>query len=337
MFFHLEMLVRAGVPLPTAMADLRDTAAEPALRQLAAGLCERINNGETVANAMSAYPRVFGTSVLNLIRAGEATGELSQVMAELLVSLKWEDELAAKTKKMLTYPAFVGTVIAAAAAFLMMYLVPQMTGFIKSMGHELPFHTKALIATSNFMQKYWWVMLLTPPIIVFAIAVAAKRNSRFRYRLHALAMKVPLLGTVYQKIIMARIADTLGLMYRSGIPLLEAIGHCATVSNNMVAQESMVQVRQRVSEGVGMADAFAAQAVFPPLVIRMLRVGESTGALDEALRNVSYFYARDIDESIGRIEAAIEPIMTVSLGLLLGWIMLSVMGPIYDTISKLKT
>jgi type IV pilus assembly protein PilC len=336
LFFHLEMLARAGVPVPTAMADLRDSAQEPALRQLAAGLCERINNGETVANAMAAYPKTFTPSVVTLIRVGEATGELPKVMLEILKSLKWADELASKTKKILAYPAFVSVVISAVVGFLMVYLVPQMTAFITSMHQELPMHTKALIATSEFIRNCWWVILSLPPLVVAVTAYCARRFAKVRHALDACALRLPVIGEIHKKIIMARIADTLGLMYRSGIPMLDAIEYCTQVSTNVVAMESVTRVRKSVSEGVGIADAFAAQALFPPLVIRMLRVGESAGGLDEALGNVSYFFVRDIDATIGKIEAMIEPALTVILGLILGWIMLSVMGPIYATISTLK-
>jgi type IV pilus assembly protein PilC len=299
-------------------------------------LSERINNGETIAQAMSSYPKVFSPSVLNLIRAGEQSGELSKVLSELLRSLKWADELAAKTKKVMMYPAFVGSVILAVVFFLMIYLVPQMTTFIKNMGRELPMHTKALIATSAFIKGYWWAILTVPPALGFFVAWMARTRPSVRKALDGLVLNAPVIGPIAKKIIMARIADTLGLMYSAGIPLLEAIGHCANVSANTVVKEHVDNVSKRVAEGVGMASAFAEQGMFPPLVIRMMRIGESTGALDDALRNVSYFFNRDIDEAIGKVEAMIEPAMTVILGLILGWIMLSVMGPIYDVISTLK-
>jgi type IV pilus assembly protein PilC len=135
---------------------------------------------------------------------------------------------------------------------------------------------------------------------------------------------------------MARIADTLVLMYKSGIPLIDAIGFCTTASGSLVIQESILRVQQKVSQGGGLADSFASEPLFPPLVVRMLRVSESTGRLEGALANVNYFYNRDINESISRVESLIEPAMTVSLAVVLGWIMLSVMGPIYDSIAALK-
>lgn len=336
MLFHLEMLSRSGVPIPTAIADLRDSADEPGLRALAQGLSERINNGESIAQALAAYPKVFTPTMVSLVRAGEQSGELVKVFGELMRSLKWTDELAAKVKKVVTYQAFVATVILSVVAALMIFLVPQMTAFIKGMGHQLPIHTRALIATSEAFKTYWWLILGGPPVAITVIRVMAKRSPKVQRLLDEAILKLPGFGTIYRKIIMARICDTLGLMYAAGIPLLEAIGHCAAVSDNLVVKDNIANVRQRVSEGVAMSVAFAEQGMFPPLVIRMMKVGESTGNLDEALKNVSYFFNRDIDEAVASVISMIEPTMTVVLGLVLGWIMLSVIGPIYDLISTLK-
>lgn len=336
LFFQLEMLIRSGVPMLTALADVRDSAQEGSVRSITAALFERINNGETLAQAMAAYPDIFTDSILNLIRCGEATGELPTVLAELLRSLKWTDELTAKAKKVISYPIFVGIVIGAVVIFLMVYLVPQMTEFLKNMKQALPIHTRALIATSEFIKNFWWLILGLPIVSGLVLRYAAKRNLRVRRMVHGVLLKTPMIGLIYQKIAMARISDTLALMYRSGVPLIDAIGHCTTASGSVVIQESILRVQQRVSEGVGLADSFSSEPLFPPLVVRMLRVSESTGQLDVALGNVSYFYNRDINESISRVEALIEPVLTVALALILGWIMLSVLGPIYDTIATIK-
>jgi type IV pilus assembly protein PilC len=336
MFFQLEMLLRSGVPMLTALADLRDSAQEPGIRNISAALYERINNGDSVSQAMSAYPGVFSESTLNLIRCGEASGELPAVLSELLRSLKWTDELTAKAKKVVSYPLFVAVVIGAVVMFLMMFLVPQMTEFLKNMKQEMPAHTKALIATSDFIKSYWWAILGTPIVSGVILHITAKKNKNVRRMVHAALLKVPLIGSIYHKIAMARIADTLVLMYKSGIPLIDAIGFCTTASGSLVIQESILRVQQKVSQGGGLADSFASEPLFPPLVVRMLRVSESTGRLEGALANVNYFYNRDINESISRVESLIEPAMTVSLAVVLGWIMLSVMGPIYDSIAALK-
>ena len=144
-------------------------------------------------------------------------------------------------------------------------------------------------------------------------------------------------GQVLKKMILARFADTFALMYRTGIPLIEGLVYCQAISNNLVIQNAIRRARERVLNGTSLSQSFAAEMLFPSLVIRMLKVGESTGALDAALSNISYFYTRDINESVAKVQAMIEPVLTVVMGLILGWIMLSVLSPIYDTIAKMKT
>jgi type IV pilus assembly protein PilC len=335
--FQMEMMVRAGVPLLDTLADLRDASETMAGRELAGGLYEKIEAGATLGAAVAAYPGVFSDTVVNLIRSGELTGQLPDVLREIVRSLRWQDEISAQTKKLLIYPAFVMVVIGAVVFFMMIYLVPQLTSFLKSLGQALPLQTRMLIAFSNFVVAYWWLILSVPPVVVMGLAALARVSPGVQYRLHWCAVNAPVFGGVLKKMTMARFADSLALMYRTGIPLIEALEFCERITSNVVIQRSIRRARERVATGVPMSDSFAREELFPSFVIRMIRVGESTGALDGALSNVSYFYSRDIDETVSKIQAMIEPALTVVMGLILGWIMLAVLGPIYDSITKMKT
>jgi len=336
-FFQLEMLVRAGVPLLESLGDLRDAAESSSTRDLCSGLYEKIEAGATFGKAVEAYPGVFSTTNVSLIRSGEVTGQLPDVLKEIVRTLKWQDEMASTTKKLLMYPSFVLVIISAVVFFLMIYLVPQLVGFLTNMGQELPLQTRLLIGLSDVFVKYWWAMLIVPVLLVMAALALAAAVPSVRYQLHQLQLNLPYVGPVLKKIILARLADTFALMYRTGIPLIEALTYCQDISDNLVIQRALVRVRERVINGTALSDSFAAEMLFPSLVIRMLKVGESTGALDSSLSNVSYFYTRDINESVGKVQAMIEPALTVVMGLILGWIMLAVLSPIYDTISKMKT
>ena len=172
--------------------------------------------------------------------------------------------------------------------------------------------------------------------LVVGVGIAARANERVRFRLHQAALSLPMVGPVIKKIILARLMDSFDLMYRTGIPVIEALGYCERVTANLPVQQALARVQARIATGSAISESFAQENLFPALVVRMLRVGEVTGALDEALANVSYFFTRDIEEAIGRVQALIEPVLTVTLGLILGWIMLAVLGPIYDTISKIR-
>jgi type IV pilus assembly protein PilC len=335
--FQIEMLVRAGVTLLTAIADLRDDADSDTSRELASGLFEKIDAGSTFAEAIAAYPTIFSTTVISLIRAAEATGQLPDVLKEIVRSIKWQDEMASSSRKLLMYPTFMVVVIGGVIAFLMVYLVPQLAGFIVNMGQEIPFQTRLLLAMSDFIVHYWWIVLATPPVLVIVTFALSAAMPGFRYFLHQRQLNLPFVGTVMKKIILARFADTLAMMYRTGVPLIDGLVFCQDISSNMVVQRAIRRARERVTNGTLLSESFSAESLFPKIVIHMLKVGESTGALDTSLRNISYFYTRDIEESVAKVQALIEPVLTVVMGLILGWIMLAVLGPIYDIISTMKT
>lgn len=334
--FHMEQLSGAGVPILEGLADLRDSVSDNKVRGIVADLIESIEGGLQLSEAMAKHPRSFDKTFTSLISAGEHSGRLAEVFKNLSESLKWQDELAAQTKKIIMYPAFVGTVVLGVTFFLMIYLVPQMTGFINNMGRELPIHTRALIVVSGIFVDYWYLVLTVPIAVTIVLLVVVRSNARARYLADGYQLRLPMIGAVLHKIILARFATFFAMMYASGITILDCIRLSENIVDNVVVARGLRRAGQLISEGQGVTEAFHSVGIFPPLVIRMLKVGEATGSMDTALRNVAYFYNREIKELIEQVQAMIEPIMTVILGLLLGWIMLSVLGPIYDTISKLK-
>lgn len=335
--FYMEQLSGAGVPLLEGLADLRDSIEHPRFREIVADLIENIGGGLQMSQAMMRHPDTFDQTFVSLIAAGEQSGKLAEIFRSLTETLKWQDELAAQTKKLLMYPAFVGTIVLGVTFFLMIFLVPQLTGFIKNMGQELPFHTKVLIFVSNIFIHYWYLILAFPALAWTGLTLLLKNNPEARYKADGLKLKVWMVGPILHKIILARFATFFALMYASGITILDSIKLSEKIASNRVVEDGLQRAGKLISEGHSVTAGFQNTGMFPPLVIRMLKVGESTGELDKALHNISYFYNRDVKESIERVQAMIEPVMTVVLGLILGWIMLSVLGPIYDTISKLKT
>jgi type IV pilus assembly protein PilC len=334
--FHLEQLARAGVPVIDGLVDLRESVENARFREVVSGLVESIEGGKNLSGALAEFPEVFSKVFVSLVRSGEQTGKLSEVLLALTESLKWEDELAAQTKKLAMYPAFVGSIVLLVTFFLMIYLVPQMTGFIRNMGQEIPLQTRLLMAVSSFFVHYWWVVILAPVLAWVGLLMAIKRNPKVQYAIDHYKITMPLLGPILRKIILSRFASSFAMMYASGITVLDAIRSCEEIVGNRPLENALRMAGQQIADGKNMTAAFADLGLFPPLVIRMMRIGENTGALDTALLNVSYFYNREVKEAIGKIQAMIEPALTVVLGLILGWVMLSVLGPVYDAISKMK-
>jgi type IV pilus assembly protein PilC len=332
----MEQLTGAGVPLVESLIDLRDSMENARFREVISGVLESIQGGQRMSQALAQYQQIFNPVFTSLVRAGEDTGKLPEVLRSLVESLKWEDELAEHMKKLVMYPAFVGSIVLMVTFFLMIYLVPQMVGFIRNMGQQIPLQTRVLLEVSAFFVNYWWAVLAAPAILVVGVKLAARANPVVRYQLDRLKLSLPVAGEILRKIILSRFASVFALMYSSGITILDAIRSSEETAGNLVIQEGLKLAGERIGEGKNVTAAFQEVGLFPPLVVRMLRVGESTGALDKALLNVSYFYNREVRESISKIQVMIEPALTVLLGAILGWVMLSVLGPIYDVITKIK-
>ncbi len=337
LFFNLEQLIRAGVPLLESLADLRNSMDNRQLRAILADMVAAIEGGKMLSQAMAGHPHAFDNIVVSLVHAGEKSGRLAEILKQLADSIKWQDEMILQSKNLMIYPAFVGTTVLGITLFLMIYLVPQLTAFISNMGQAIPMQTRLLLATSDLFVHHWHIMLAMPIVLVILFRLALVWDSRIQYRLDHLKLHLIFIGPILRKIIMARFANTFALMYGSGISILDCIASLRDLVNNRVIAASLDQVIEEIGAGKNMTLSFLETGVFPPLVVRMIRVGESTGRLDEALYNVSYFYDRDIKDAIRKTQILIEPIMTIVLGLLLGWVMLSVLSPVYDIISRIKT
>src|SRR5947209_1715809 len=334
--FHLEQLATAGVPVTEGLTDLRESVENARFREVVAGLVESIEGGRSLSQALAEFPEVFSKVFVSLVRSGEQTGKLGEVLKSLTETLKWEDELAAQTKKLMIYPAFVGSIVLLVTFFLMVYLVPQMTGFIRNMGEDIPLQTRILMAVSAFFVNYWYVVIFGPFALFFGLKIAIKTNPAVEYAFDRYKITMPFLGPIFRKIILSRFAGSFAMMYSSGITVLDAIRSCEEIVSNRPLEQALKTAGQQIAEGKNLTAAFEDLDLFPPLVIRMMRIGENTGALDTALLNVSYFYNREVKEAIGKVQAMIEPALTLVLGAILGWVMLSVLGPVYDTISKMK-
>jgi type IV pilus assembly protein PilC len=323
--FHLSQLLNAGVSIIEALTDLRDSVDNPGFRQVVASVLEDIEGGLKLSEAMANHPYCFDSVFVALMRAGEQSGQLTQVLDQLADNIKWQDEIAAQARRALTYPTVVLAVIMAVVFILMTVLVPQLAATFKTLVPKLPRETEILVFISNALMQHWYLVLGIPAVIALAAWSLARTNQRVQRALDELALRLPVLGGIRQKIILARFSTIFALLYKSGISVLD----CLRISE-------MQRVGRNISEGHGISQAFVATKLFPPLVLRMLRVGESTGGLDAALMNVSYFYNRQVRDSVDRLQQLMGPATTIVLGLLIAAILYSIFLPIYDVLSKVK-
>ena len=333
--FHLEQLTRSGVPIIEGLTDLREGEENPGFRDVIASIIEAIRGGNTFSQALGMYPKVFDDVFVSLIKVGERSGQMTTVLVDITETLKWQDEILMKAKKAVTYPTVIGTLIFAVIMFLMIFVVPDIMSAIIGLGGVIPFHSKALMATSSFLVDYWYLVIATPFVVFLIIRSMYKSNPKFQYKMDGMLLNIWLFGEISEKIKISRFTRYFALMFASGITVLDAIKMSRSVVSNRVLEEGIDRAWTMISEGGSISESFQNIGIFPPLVIRMLRVGESTGRMDESLKNVSYFFERDINDRMDTMEPVLQTALLVVIGSVVLWLIVSVFGPMYDTISTI--
>jgi type IV pilus assembly protein PilC len=334
--FDMEQMARSGIPILDGLRDMRESMDNPRFRDVLTAMTEDMEGGKVLSQCMANHPGVFDNVFVSLIRAGEQSGQLPEVFRSLADNLRWLDELISQTRRLLILPLITLVVVLGVLVALLIFLVPQIAQLFKTMNLALPTQTRVLIAVSEFMTQYWYVVFGLPIVVFVVLAMAIQRNPRASYLWDYAKLRLPLIGPTLLKIILSRFANVFALLYRSGITVLDAIKTSEDVVNNRVISDGLARAGQQITSGESLSETFQNLGVFPPLVIRMLRVGETTGALDTALLNITYFYNRDVKESVDKAQKMLGPVMTVVLGGLLGFVVWAVMGPVYDILGKIK-
>jgi len=334
--FHLEQISRSGIPLLDGLADLAESTDNKRFREVISAMHEDMEGGKLLSQAMAQHPAVFDHLFTSLIRTGEQTGNMQEVLRDLANTQRWQDELVNKTKLLLLYPSMVFVVVTGVIFFLMLYLVPKLVSFIATMNQELPLQTKILIGASDIFAGYWPLLLGVPLLALFAAVTAVQSNAAARLYWDYLKLNLPLIGPALQQLLMARFANYLALLYRSGITIHDALAACEGVVGNRYVANALQRAAQQVSAGESLTESLRNLGLFPPLVIRMLRIGETTGALDEALLNVGHYYQRSVEDWIERALKLLQVGLTSFLALILAFIIFAVLSPIYDILGKLS-
>ncbi len=332
---HLQQLSAAGVSLIEGLADVRDSTEHRRLRDLMAEIFEDVSHGQTLSEAFGRHPRVFGTVFQSLVAAGEASGNMTESFSQLVKHLKWMDEINSKIKKATRYPMVMLVVMFLLFLFMMLFVVPQVVSFLTSSGQSLPFITVALIATSGFMQDYWWAIIGVPFGAFVLARIMARTSESFAYKLDFYRLRIPVFGELMRKISLSRFAHFFATMFQSGVPILDCIETARKVVGNRCLSASLESVRTGVQNGNPLSVGLRNTGEFPSLVVRLVRIGEESGNLGETLDNVTDFYDRDVNEGIDVLIGMIEPALTLFAGIMMAWIVVAVIGPIYDSLSKM--
>ena len=333
---HLEQLSRAGVPLLDSIADVRDSTESEKLRDVMAGVYESVKAGEQMSQALASYPGTFNEVFIGLVAAGEKTGDMSESYNHLAEHMKWSNDLRRKFRKAIGYPIALLVVMSIVITVLMVFVVPKLVDFIQSQGFDIPIHTRALIVTSDVFVNYWYLVFGIPIVTLIGLFIAYRTSESFEYKVDGIMLNVPVIGGVLRKINMARFTHFFAVMFRSGIDILDALGGAAKVVGNKVLQEATQNVRQSVAGGTSLTESLRISNQFPNLVVRMFKVGEESGNMNDALENINFFYNREVNDAVDAMVGMIQPALTIVMGTLIFWVISAVFGPLYDSFSKMN-
>ena len=321
-------MVNAGLPLVQCLDVLGRQLDKPHFKEVVQKVTADVEGGSTLAEALEKHPAVFSDLYVNMIAAGEAGGILDVILARLAQFLEKADALQRKVKGAMTYPTIVLTVAGGACIFMLMFVIPVFAKMFSDFGGTLPAPTRIVMGASNFLRDFWWLL----GAIAAVGTVSYKRyraTESGRLVTDKAALKMPILGNVLRKSGVARFTRTLGTLIGSGVPILQGLEITSRTAGNKVLQIAIEDTSRSISQGDTIADPLRASGVFPPMVVQMISIGEQTGALDEMLSKIADFYDDEVDAAVEALTAAIEPLMIVIMGGMVGSMLVAMYLPMF--------
>lgn len=331
---QLATLINAGVPLVQSVAILQKQQENKKMAEALKKVRNDLEGGMPLSEALRAHPKIFDRLFVNLVRAGESSGTLDQVLERVASFQEKELETRGRIKSAMTYPVVVLVIAIGITWFLLSTVVPQFAGILKELGAPLPFITKMLIGISGFLQNY--------TLVIVGLAVAAffgfrafGNTKQGRYMIDSMILKMPVIGNLQKKNAISTFSRTFGLLMNSGVNIIESLEITRSTAGNVVIEETIDQAREVVMVGQQMSSSFATSPLFPPMVVSMIAIGEETGGIDAMLGKVADFYDREVEEAVEGLVAAIEPLLIIFLGTIVGTIVAGMFLPMFSIMGSI--
>jgi len=327
---QLSTLLGAGIPLVPSLAVLVAQTKNTLLKKTLAQIREQVNEGKSLTESMMNFPKIFPPFYVNMVRAGEASGTINLVLEKLADFSENQQALNSRIRAALTYPIVMFLIGCVIVFILMTFVMPKITGIFAEMHQTLPWTTLLLIAVSNFLKNFWWLILLGVLCLVVAARYFLVSTAAGKKMWDNLKLKSPLFGAINRKIAIARFSRTLATLLQSGVPLLSALEIVRNVVNNNSIGEAIVRTSKEVEEGQGLSGPLAQSGLFPPMVIEMIAVGEQTGTLETMLNRIANAYETEAQTDIMIMTSLLEPVMIIVMALLVVFIVSSILLPIFE-------
>src|ERR1700757_294828 len=333
-FRQFSVMIDAGLPLVQCLEILAANQENPSFQKTLTGVRTTVEGGATLANAMKQYPKIFDDLSTNMIEAGETGGILDIILQRLATYVEKAVKLRGAIKSALIYPVAVVSMAFLIVGALLKWVVPIFANLFAGLGVALPLPTRITMGLSQFVQTFWWIILVGVVAMVFAVK-QIRKNPRGRYYFDKMLLNLPVVGGLLRKIAVGRFTRTLGTLITSGVPILEGLSITAKTSGNAVLEEALMKVRKAIEEGRTIVDPLRECGVFPNMVTQMIGVGEATGAMDSMLQKIADFYEEEVDAATRDMLAMLEPVIIGVLGVTIGGIVISLYMPLFAMIAKL--
>jgi type IV pilus assembly protein PilC len=325
---QFSTMVDAGLPLVQCLEILGRQSDNPSFGEIIMKIKVDIESGSNLSDAMRKHPKVFNSLYANLVEAGEAGGILDTILGRLANYIEKALALKKKVKAAMVYPAAIITVAVTVVGFLMVFVIPTFASMFSSGGAELPGPTALVMNISNFFRNQWYY-IIGGPVLFFILFKKVYATERGNIEIDRFALKLPVFGMLIRKVSTAKFARTLGTLLASGVPLIEGMDICARTAGNKIVEIAILNSIEAIKEGETIAAPLARENVFPPMVIQMIDVGESAGALDAMLSKIADFYDEEVDTAVDGLTALLEPMLMVFLGIVVGFIVVAMYLPIF--------
>lgn len=325
---QFSTMINAGLPLVQCLEILSSQQPNPTFKKILSQIKGDVEGGSTFADALGKHPKVFDNLFVNLVAAGEVGGVLDTVLLRLAVYMEKAESLKAKVKSAMTYPIIVLCVAFGVVAVLMLFVIPTFADMFKQFGSALPGPTQLVVDLSNAFRKFWYLFIATVTGLFFAFKWTYKQE-KGRYQIDRIALKLPIFGDLIKKVAVAKFTRTLGTMISSGVPIMDGLDITSRTAGNVIIENAIKAVRTAISEGQSMAEPLSQAGVFPGMVVQMISVGEATGAMDQMLSKIADFYDEEVDTAVDALTSALEPMLMVFLGGIVGFVVVAMYLPIF--------
>ena len=328
-------MVNSGLPILRALSILTDQTESKELAKVLFAVRAGVENGSSLSAAMAEHPKAFNALFISMVKAGETGGVLDDVLLSLADQIEREVELRRQIKSAMTYPIVVVALVTLILAAMLLFVVPQFETIYSSLGGTLPLPTRMLLSVSRAVRSYWYVVLLGA-VVASVLFRRYKKTEAGRARVDAVKIKIPIFGPLFHKVALARFASTLGMLLRSGVPILQALDNVNETVNNRVIGDAVDDVKTSVREGESIAKPLGRHKAFPPMVVQMMAVGEETGAVDTMLDKVAEFYNSEVTATVEAMTSLIEPLLIAVIGAAVGAAVIALYMPMFSVINLLK-